>query len=245
MIPLLKKTIQFNKLVNKLSKITPVFNKDSGYIENNYMNIFDNETAKKLYEFYILFSIKQYINVAIRESENNNIPLIDEGERADENIGNLEGQDENLLNLEIDDEIDDIEIVDENTINQLKTNVADLIITFLEDIMTKKNIIDQTHESIKEKMAIIKTNERNRVIKKLDKLKGDRDLSGIQREMKKLQLGEYNPYRKEIREYVKNQEYIEERMRTGETADEVEAYDMSDLPNDDDFGDDRDGDEYY
>jgi len=63
--------------------------------------------------------------------------------------------------------------------------------------------------------------------------------------MKKLQLGEYNPYRKEIREYVKNQEYIEERMLTGETADEVEAYDMSDLPNDDDFGDDRDGDEYY
>lgn len=245
MIPLLKKTIQFNKLVNKLSKITPVFNKDSGYIENNYMNIFDNETAKKLYEFYILFSIKQYINVAIRESENNNIPMIDESERADENIGNLEGQDENLLNLEIDDEIDEIEIVDENTINQLKTNVADLIITFLEDIMTKKNIIDQTHESIKEKMAIIKTNERNRVIKKLDKLKGDRDLSGIQREMKKLQLGEYNPYRKEIREYVKNQEYIEERMLTGETADEVEAYDMSDLPNDDDFGDDRDGDEYY
>ena len=164
---------------------------------------------------------------------------------ADENIGNLEGQDENLLNLEIDDEVDDIEIVDENTINQLKTNVADLIITFLEDIMTKKNIIDQTHESIKEKMAIIKTNEKDRIIKKLDKLKGDRDLSGIQREMKKLQLGEYNPYRKEIREYVKNQEYIEERMLTGETVDEVEAYDMSDLPNDDDFGDDRDGDEYY
>jgi hypothetical protein len=111
-------------------------------------------------------------------------------------------------------------------------------------LIENKNIIDQTHNSIKEKMASIKTREKDKIIKKLDKLKGDRDLSGIQREMKKLKLGEYNPYRKEIREYVRNQEYFEERMLTDESIEEIEANDMSGLANDDDY-DDRDGDEHF
>lgn len=204
------------------------------------MKVFDNDTGKILYEFYLLQSIKHYIDI----TEDVQRPTVmSDVIPSEDSQGDaiLEGEDEDLM--VVDEEMGDIDVVQRRSNNN--EVVSNLLVTMITHLMENKNIIDQTHDSIKEKMASIKTREKDKIIEKLDKLKGDRDLSGIQREMKKLKLGEYNPYRKEIREYVRNQEYFEERMLTDENTEEIEANDMSGLANDDDYGEDRDGDEHF
>ena len=237
---ILEKVIEKNRFVRLFTKYTPVYKEDAGNIENAFMKVFDNHTGKMLYEFYLLQSIKHYIDIT--EDVQRPTVVISDVIPSENSQGgvNLEGEDENLM--VVDEEMGGIDVVQRRSNNN--EVVSNLLVTMITHLIENKNIIDQTHNSIKEKMASIKTREKDKIIKKLDKLKGDRDLSGIQREMKKLKLGEYNPYRKEIREYVRNQEYFEERMLTDESIEEIEANDMSGLANDDDY-DDRDGDEHF
>ena len=59
----MEKVIEKNRFVRLFAKYTPVYKEDAGNIENAFMKVFDNDTGKMLYEFYLLQSIKHYIDI--------------------------------------------------------------------------------------------------------------------------------------------------------------------------------------
>ena len=106
--------------------------------------------------------------------------------------------------------------------------------------------INLSYEDVKNKVIRTKEKEKDNIVTKLGELTEEQ--REIENNFKNLQLGTWNVgLQKGLREYV-GERYEQERAQVDDEQvfnDTEEALDMEGIPDDDDYGEDRDGDEYF
>jgi hypothetical protein len=166
--------------LSKLSKNTPTFvtikYKEAGK-EKEVKPIFDERTSKFLYEYYLLKTVSEYINLTnepsmiVKRVQRKNIV----GNKIDlEDIVSVDYLDETNTAIDINVDIDNRIEFDTNLLSgdkkELKQKVANLLIEFLRIMNSYKEIVDISYDQVLDRVFKLKEKEKDIMTDRLKKL---------------------------------------------------------------------------
>lgn len=213
----LTKVQTFTKNIMYMAKNTPNYSTIK-YKNKTYIPVFDENTSKYIFEYYLLTAFTNYIHLANNpNSVIQHEPLkrrievingrIQEDLYASEYLNDLNNREEIIAPSER-----NVEIMQGNK-KKLKQQVANLLLVYIQMLEQNKEAINISYEDVMDRVFKLKEREKNTITDKLEKMSNEmRDVDNI---LKQNKLGDWNKgLQKGLTKYNKEYFDAESGLRT-------------------------------
>ena len=141
---------------------------DINYNDTSQASVFDERTSILLFEHYFLLVLNEYINLTHNDSM-----LFQEETQTQtlEDVFVVENLDDDLLNRDITNQVESRDVLLQGNKKELKINVANLLLTYLNMIKNNKKNINYSYDEIMDKVFKLKERERGRTSLQIEKRK--------------------------------------------------------------------------